>query len=138
MAFKKLSYHLYNVQVIVKCNHAPVREVLTVHTLNIKVNSWGTEMARMSHVKLKHIKGTATSLADHIPRLKSMGLYDSLNHEQHGKECGHEVFEPLTPIQPNEVHDAETNIPTQVGQEEVNRQQRMNPISNLFSLTCMI
>ena len=32
-----------------------------------------------------------------------MGLYYSLNPEEHGKKFGHEVFELLPPIQVNEI-----------------------------------
>ena len=79
------------------------------HSLNSKRNTWGPEIVVMSRVKCEHIKGTeyikgtANILADHILRLKSMGLYDSLNPLEHGKEIGHEIFEPLLPNKVNEV-----------------------------------
>ena len=75
MAFKKLSYYLCGAQMIGKCGHAPSKTFLTYHTLNSKVNNWGTEIASTSHVIFDHIKGRPNILADHISRLKSMGLY---------------------------------------------------------------
>ena len=47
MAFKKLLHYLYDAQVIIKWNHAP----LNSKTLNSKVNNLRTEIAGMSHVK---------------------------------------------------------------------------------------
>ena len=49
------------------------------HTLNFNGNNLGTEIAAMSHVKFKHIKGMAIIVGDHISKMKSIGLCDSLN-----------------------------------------------------------
>ena len=58
IAFKKLSYYLYNAIITIVCDHAPVCKFLSAHTLNSKVNNWGTEIVSMSHVTFKHIKDT--------------------------------------------------------------------------------
>ena len=41
MTFKKFSYYLCDARVTMKCNHAPLCEFFTAHTLNSKVNDWG-------------------------------------------------------------------------------------------------
>ena len=64
MEFKKLSYHVYDVKVTIKCDHTLLHKFLTAHTLNSKVNNWGTEIASMNYVTFEHIKITANSLAD--------------------------------------------------------------------------
>ena len=38
MTFKTLYYYLYDFKVAIKCDHAPLHEFLTAHTLNSKVN----------------------------------------------------------------------------------------------------
>ena len=50
MAFKELSYYLYDVKVPIKCDYAPLYKLLTAYTLNSEVNTWATEIAIMSHV----------------------------------------------------------------------------------------
>ena len=40
VAFEKLSYHLYDTEVNIRCNHTPLRKHLTAHTLNLKVKNW--------------------------------------------------------------------------------------------------
>ena len=56
------------------------------HTLNFKVSNWGTDIASIPHVRFEHSKSTANILADHVSKLKPMGLYCSLNPKEHGKE----------------------------------------------------
>ena len=46
MAFKKLSYWLYDAKVTMKSDHTPLHKFLTAHTLNSKVNNWGTEKCK--------------------------------------------------------------------------------------------
>ena len=43
--------------------------VLTAHTLNSKVNSWGTRIASIGYVTFEHIKGTEHILVECILRL---------------------------------------------------------------------
>ena len=81
MAFKNVSYYLYDAQISIKCDHAPL--FFMAQTLNSKVNTWRTEITCMSYVKLEQIKGTVNILARHISRLMSMGLYDPHIAEEH-------------------------------------------------------
>ena len=78
--------------------------------LNSKGNNWGSEVVSMLQVQFEHIKGTKNILADHLSRLKSMGLYDALSPEAHGLECGHVVFEPIPPVQINEIQQTEQHV----------------------------
>ena len=86
MTFKRLSYYLYDAQVITKCNPALLRNFLTVYTINSKVNNWRTEIVGNTHVSFEHMKGRANTLASHILRLNIMRLHDFLSPEEHGKE----------------------------------------------------
>ena len=69
MAFKEISYYLYNAKVIIKYDNTPLHKFLTAYTLNSKVNNWGTEIESMSHALFQHIKGMENILAHHILRL---------------------------------------------------------------------
>ena len=42
MAFRKLLHYLYEAEVIIKYAHAFLKKIIA-HTLNSKVNYWGTE-----------------------------------------------------------------------------------------------
>ena len=82
MTFKTLSYYLYDAKATIKCPHAPFCK----HTLNSKVNNWGTEIMSMSHVTFIHITGIKNILADRILHFRCIALYDSLDPEGEGKE----------------------------------------------------
>ena len=60
VAFKKLSYHLYDAKVTIKYDHTPLCKSFTAYTLNFRINNWGAGTASMSHVKFEHIKGAKT------------------------------------------------------------------------------
>ena len=49
MTFKKLSYYLYDAKLTIKYDHTPLCKLLMAHTLNSKVNNWGTEIVSISH-----------------------------------------------------------------------------------------
>ena len=66
MAFKKLSYHLYDATATIKCDHDPLQKFFTLHILNSKVIHWGTQISSIFHVNLEHTKRTANIFADHI------------------------------------------------------------------------
>ena len=101
MAFKKLSYYLYDAKVAIKSYQAPLHRLLTVQTLNSKVNKLGTEIVSMSHVTFEHIKGTDKILADSISYIRLKYLFGSLGHKGKGKEFGHKVFEEFPPKETN-------------------------------------
>ena len=86
MAFMKLYYYLYDARVTIKCNHATLQKIFTVHTFNSKVNNLGIEKFSVSHVTFEHINGIANILADCISRLRSIDLYNVLNAEIEEKE----------------------------------------------------
>ena len=50
----------------------------------------------MSHVTFEHIKGTDNILAHSFSHLKSIYLYDPLDHEREGKEFGHDFLKNCT------------------------------------------
>ena len=64
IAFKTLSYYLFNAKVIIKCDYALLHIFLIDHTLNLKVNNWETEIASMSNVTFQHFKGTTNILSN--------------------------------------------------------------------------
>ena len=97
MTFKKLSYYLYDSEVTIKCDHAPLHKCLTAHNLISKVNNWGPEIANMSHVTFGCIKGIGNIFANSISHLRSIYLYDPLDPEGEGKEFGHDIFKELPP-----------------------------------------
>ena len=97
MAYKILSYFMYDAKVTIKCGHAPLQKFHTLHTLNSKATNWGTEIAIMNHVTFEGIKGTADILQDHIFRFGYVGLYNVLDSEEGGKEFGHFIFKEVSP-----------------------------------------
>ena len=64
MVFKKVPYYMYDVRILIRCEHVPLRICLI--TLNLKVNNWKKEEAGMLYVSFKHVKGIAQTLADRI------------------------------------------------------------------------
>ena len=61
-------------------------------------NNWDTEIASMSHVTFKHVKGTKNILTDNISKLRCIGIHDALDQEEVGKEFGYVLFEELPPF----------------------------------------
>ena len=62
------------------------------------MNNWGIEIASMSYVTFKHIKGTDLYLSrQYLMHLRSVHLHDSLGPQGEGKELGH-LFLRISPI----------------------------------------
>ena len=141
MAFGKLSYYLYNAKVVIKCDHVPLQIFLTADIFNSKVNNWGTEIANISHLTCEHTKGTANIVADHIFRLRSMGLY-MRNPEERGKFFGHFTFDEvnlsITTEQEGSVVSVNQiqHVPIELDHDEIKRLQQEDLQLSKIVRTC--
>ena len=79
ITFKKCSYYLYDAKATMKCDYTLLYKFLMAHTLNSKVNNYGTEIDSMSHITFELIKGIYNIIADSISQLWSIHLHDSLD-----------------------------------------------------------
>ena len=90
----------------------------------------------MSHVTFEHIKGTANILADHISRLRSMGLYNVSDPDEGKKEFRHFTFDELSPSllhfnqtrRIGDLHESNTTCIHQTKSLRDKKRRKMTPI----------
>ena len=60
---------------------------------NYKVNNWSQKIHTITpYIEFKHIEGKENILADSLPRLKTLGLYETNTPEKEGHENSKSVF----------------------------------------------
>ena len=97
MAIKKLNYYLEDAEIILMCDHLPLKKFLKRNTLNSKVNNWAVELSA-HRIEFRYIKGIKNTLADTMSRLVQIDPDIKLQEEEEGKEYGYSIFEPLPPL----------------------------------------
>ena len=95
MAVRKLSFYITDAEVIIKCDHLPLRKFLQKQTLNAKVNNWAVELEQFN-LKLEWIQGTKNTLTDSLSRLLEVDPEAKLQPEKEGHEFGTFCFENVT------------------------------------------
>ena len=68
MSIKKLNYYLEDAEIILMCDHLPLKKFLKRNTLNSKVNNWAVELSAHK-IEFRYIKGIKNTLADTMSRL---------------------------------------------------------------------
>ena len=56
MSIKKLNYYLEDAEIILMCDHLPLKKFLKRNTLNSKVNNWAVELSA-HRIEFRYIKG---------------------------------------------------------------------------------
>ena len=97
MSIKKLNYYLEDAEIILMCDHLPLKKFLKRNTLNSKVNNWAVELSA-HRIEFRYIKGIKNTLADTMSRLVQIDPEIELQEEEEGKEYGYSIFEPLPPL----------------------------------------
>ena len=97
MSIKKLNYYLEDAEIILMCDHLPLKKFLKRNTLNSKVNNWAVELSA-HQIEFRYIKGIKNTLADTLSRLIQIDPEIELQEEEEGREYGYAVFESLPPI----------------------------------------
>ena len=101
MSIKKLNYYLEDAEIILMCDHLPLKKFLKRNTLNSKVNNWAVELSA-HRIEFRYIKGIKNTLADTMSRLIQIDPGIELQEEEEGREYGYAVFESLPPIMTKE------------------------------------
>ena len=68
MSIKKLNYYLEDAEIILMCDHLPLKKFLKRNTLNSKVNNWAVELSAHK-IEFRYIKRIKNTLADTMSRL---------------------------------------------------------------------
>ena len=97
MSIKKLNYYLEDAEIILMCDHLPLKKFLKRNTLNSKVNNWAVELSA-HQIEFRYIKGIKNTLADTMSRLIQIDPEIELQEEEEGREYGYAVFESLPPV----------------------------------------
>ena len=103
MAVRKLSFYITDTEVVIKCDHLPLKKFLQKQTLNAKVNNWAVELEQFN-LKLEWIQGIKNTLADSLSRLLEVDPEAKLQPKKEGHEFGTFCFEELnenSEISPN-------------------------------------
>ena len=94
MSVRKLSFYITDAQVVIKCDHLPLRKFLQKQTLNAKVNNWAVELEQFN-LKLEWIQGAKNTLVDSFSRLLDVDPSAKIQPENEGCEFGNYCFEQL-------------------------------------------
>ena len=104
MSMKKLSFYLYQSQIILRSDHLPLKRFLQKNTLNSKVNNWAMELESFN-IKFEYIQRSKNVLMDTLSRLIDIDEDTWLPPEEQGYEFSHAVFEDLPKIKTFQVNE---------------------------------
>ena len=89
-----MSFYLTDADILLKCDHLPLKKFLQKNTLNNKVNNWAMELEAFN-IRFEHVGGKANILADTLSCLVDIDPYARLDPENGRWEIGYYVFESL-------------------------------------------
>ena len=99
MSIKKCSFYLHKAHLLKYSDQKTLLKIFTGHKDNVKCITKGLDAAAITRcVKVQHIKGIATVLADSVSRLRVVGLYHNLDSKDFQQEFS-SPFEPLPPVE---------------------------------------
>ena len=107
MSIRRLAFYVSDADVIIKCDHLPLKKFLTKQTLNSKVNNWAVELEQFN-LKLEWIMGAKNTLADTLSRLLDVCPEAKLEPEPVGQEFGSYCFEEMKPVEVEYIEEIET------------------------------
>ena len=107
MSIRRLAFYVSDADVIIKCDHLPLKKFLTKQTLNSKVNNWAVELEQLN-LKLEWIMGSKNTLADTLSRLLDVCPEAKLEPEPVGQEFGSYCFEEMKPVEVEYIEEIDT------------------------------
>ena len=107
MSIRRLAFYVSDADVIIKCDHLPLKKFLTKQTLNSKVNNWAVELEQFN-LKLEWIMGAKNTLADTLSRLLDVCPEAKLEPEPVGQEFGSYCFEEMKPVEVEYIEEIDT------------------------------
>ena len=94
MSIRRLSFYVTDAEVLIRCDHLPLKKFLNKQTMNAKVNNWAVELEQFK-LKLDWIPGSTNLLADSLSRLMEVVPDAQKTEEPEGQEFGSYCFEEL-------------------------------------------
>ena len=98
MSIRRLSFYVTDAEVLIRCDHLPLKKFLNKQTMNAKVNNWAVELEQFK-LKLDWIPGSKNLLADSLSRLMEVEPGAKQTEEPDGQEFGSYCFEELKPVE---------------------------------------
>ena len=98
MSIRRLSFYVLDAEVLIRCDHLPLKKFLNKQTMNAKVNNWAVELEQFK-LKLDWIPGSKNLLADSLSRLMEVIPDAQKSDEPDGQEFGSYCFEELKPVE---------------------------------------
>ena len=98
MSVRRLSFYITDADVLIRCDHLPLKKFLNKQTLNAKVNNWAVELEQFQ-LKMDWIPGSKNLLADSLSRLMEVVPEAQQAKELEGYEFGSYCFEELKPAE---------------------------------------
>ena len=98
MSIRRLSFYVTDAEVLIRCDHLPLKKFLNKQTMNAKVNNWAVELEQFK-LKLDWIPGSKNLLADSLSRLMEVVPDAQKTEEPEGQEFGSYCFEELKPVE---------------------------------------
>ena len=98
MSIRRLSFYVTDAEVLIRCDHLPLKKFLNKQMMNAKVNNWAVELEQFK-LKLDWIPGSKNLLADSLSRLMEVIPDAQKTEEPEGQEFGSYCFEDLKPVE---------------------------------------
>ena len=98
MSIRRLSFYVTDAEVLIRCDHLPLRKFLNKQTMNAKVNNWAVELEQFK-LKLDWIPGSKNLLADSLSHLMEVVPDAQKSEEPEGQQFGSYCFEELKPVE---------------------------------------
>ena len=103
MSIKKLDYYLVDADITLRSDHLPLKKFLNKNTLNSEVNNWAVGISPF-RITFEYIKGIKNTSADTMSCLITIDPDTELLPEEQGCEYGYYLFDPLPPIQTDDMY----------------------------------
>ena len=96
MSCKKLDYYTNSTDILLLCDHLPLKKFLEKTMMNATVNNWAVELGTQK-ITFKHIAGKDNILADTLSHLIKKNPDIQNKEEEEGHEFGKIPFQQLPP-----------------------------------------
>ena len=94
MSFWTMALHLWDAEVILRSDHAPLEKLIKNQTKNTLTQNWALEIFLITpYITYKHIKGKDNITADSLTWFKRLGQYEKCPHEDSDQDQEITIFD---------------------------------------------
>ena len=130
MSIRRLSFYMTDAEVMIKCDHLPLKKFLNKQMMNSKVNNWAVELEQFK-LHLDWIPGSRNLLADSLSCLLNVDPDANQTDKPPGHEFGSYCFEELQPAKTLEIVNTEVIKLVEECSEDRKHSRNLHKMSNI-------